>query len=76
MFVICQNDYPLAVVNDTEKVAEEIRDEIQKRCDDVEKQDWLRNIFIHIREVPIIKNINDIDNNIYWNDWSKIAHIK
>lgn len=78
MFVICQNDYPLAVVNNTEEIAEEIRDEIQRKCDEkIKEPKYLhRNIFIHMRKVPIVNNKDDINNKLKWNEWTPMAYKK
>ena len=81
MFVICQNDYPLAVVNGTEKEVKIIQEEIQNKCDEITKNLYpqytdFRQIFIHVRKVPEIQSILDIDNVLYWNDCSAAAQHK
>jgi hypothetical protein len=81
MYVICQNDYPLAIANSTEQEVKNIVEEIQNRCDEITKRlhpqyTDFRQIFIHVRKVPIIENMEDIDNKLYWNDWNSVAQYK
>lgn len=84
MYVICQNDYPLIIVDTNEEEAEKIRIEIQNRCDEQTKKinnikEWKyyhRQVYIHIHKLPIIEDVKDIDNKIYWPNWQQIAYIK
>jgi len=82
MFVICQNDYPLAVVSGTEDEVKIIQEKIQNKCDEITKklypqygQDF-RQIFIHIRKVPETQSILDVDDKLYWNNWDAVAQYK
>lgn len=80
MYVICQNDYPLVIVNNIEEVAEQIKNEIQRRCDEISEKNknnsYGMKIYIHMRKVPIINEFEDINNKLYWNDWNIMVYPK
>lgn len=70
MFVICKNDFPLAVCNLSEDEIIEIVNKIQNKSDEKTKKEdeqrgWkyhTKRIFIHYHEVSELFNLKDIKN--------------
>lgn len=73
MFVICANDAPFCIANvDTEEQAGEMCRAIQSGFDN-RKVDYLpRKVFVHLRVVPLVHDIDQINFPIWDSQWPTI----